>query len=154
MKRSFSHKTAINILGCLLGYGWLVPAYADAIDWANLNANEQAVLKPFAATWAQLPEAKQVLLRKWAAKTPEQRALIKQRYQQWQALNPQQQAIIHQKMLHYQQLSPNTKAKLQLWHQWFKRLPTVEQQKLKQTWPSLDSTARKTYIQQLQAQYP
>lgn len=88
MKRSFSHKTVISILGCLLGSSWLLPAHADAIDWSNLSANEQTVLKPFATTWAQLPETKQALLRKWAAKTPEQRALIKQRYQQWQALNP------------------------------------------------------------------
>ncbi|QTR54470.1 DUF3106 domain-containing protein [Thiothrix unzii] len=61
-------------------------AMAETVKWEALSANEQAVLKPFAAQWSAFPENKQQSLRRWAAKSPEERARIKQRYADWKQL--------------------------------------------------------------------
>jgi uncharacterized protein (DUF2336 family) len=128
-------------------------AMADSVRWADLGSNEQAVLKPFIKDWDVFPEAKQKTLRRWAGKPASERARIREHYAEWNKLNREQQQTVVRQLKHYKQMSAAQRARVKAWHQWVKKLPDSEQQKLRQLWPAMGSAARKNYMQDLQKKY-
>jgi len=126
---------------------------AEPVPWDALGSNEQAVLKPFEHTWGSIPDSKQQTLRRWAAKSPDERARIKQRYNEWRQLPPVRQQQIIRELSRYRQMPADKRARLEAWHQWVRRLPVTEQQKLHDVWPTLSEPQRKAYMQDLQNRY-
>lgn len=126
---------------------------AGAVKWTELDSHEQAVLKPFGTAWDTFPEAKQNTLRRWAGKPEAERAKIKQRFVEWNKLSREQQRTVAKQLNHYKQMSAAQRARLKAWHQWVKRLPAAEQQKLRQLWPGMGNAERKNYMQDLQKKY-
>lgn len=126
---------------------------AGTVKWSELNSNEKAVLKPFVGQWDKFSEKKQKSLRRWAAKSPAERARIRQRYADWNNLSSAQQQKVTKQLNRYKQMPAAKRARLQSWHQWVKSLPVAEQKKLKQLWPTMNDSQRKSYMRALQQKY-
>lgn len=144
-------------LVCLGFGGWCLltssVVWAGPIDWNNLNSNEQTVLKNFQGQWKDLSEVQQKTLQRWAAKSPADRGRIKQRYQDWAQLSPAKQQTVIRQLNRYRQMSVEQRARLKAWHQWLKKLPGAEREKIYHLWPSMSDTERRTYINDLQKKY-
>ncbi len=113
-RSSALHLVLIALLLLLLASS---PASA-AQRWADLSAEQQAVLKPFESRWDRLrPRLQQRLLDKsavWARYSPAQRSAMQQRVLKWMATPPEQ------------------RRRLRALHRRFKSLPAEQQNQLLQ----------------------
>ena len=126
---------------------------ADTAKWETLNSNEKSVLKDFQNAWASLPDKTQSSLRRWAAKPATERARIKQRFSEWQQLSASQQKKVTKQLARYRAMSSEQKARIKQWHEWVKKLPEAERNKLREEWPKMDDAERRAYMKALQKQY-
>jgi hypothetical protein len=124
--------TAMFMLALLFGGNvWA----ADAnVPWAQLNVEQQQVLKPLAAEWdtlrpwqrarmldiardyPKMSTGKQSLVQKrlsnWSRMTPYERETARQRHQQFQSLPADKKSELRKKWTEYQQLSEIERARL------------------------------------------
>jgi hypothetical protein len=129
------------------------PAIADAVKWETLDSNEKSVLKDYQNEWATLSDKTQSSLQRWAAKPAAERTRIKQRFGEWQQLSESQQQKVSKQLVRYRAMSSEQKARIKQWHEWVKKLPEAERNKLREEWPKMDDTKRRAYMKALRKQY-
>ncbi|OQX02512.1 MAG: hypothetical protein BWK73_42425 [Thiothrix lacustris] len=126
---------------------------AGTAKWEDLNSNEKAVLKDFQQGWETLPDKTQSSLRRWAAKPATERTRIKQRFSEWQQLSDPLQKKLAKQLARYRAMSSEQKARIKQWHEWVKKLPEAERNKLREEWHKMNDTERRSYMKVLQKQY-
>ncbi|TVO70976.1 MAG: DUF3106 domain-containing protein [Sedimenticola selenatireducens] len=123
-----------------------MPAIAAELDWDQLSAEEQRILKPFGDRWETLSDERRQKLQKgaqrWQNMTPEQRQQAKQRIQTWKKLSPEEQASIRQKYQAFKKLPPAQQERIRKLRERFQLMPPERRKALRERWKNLSAEER------------
>ncbi len=92
-------------------------------------------------------------LRRWAAKPAAERTRIKQRFGEWKQLSAPQQKKVAKQLKRYKAMSPEQKVRIKQWHEWVKKLPEEERNKLRASWSGMSDEQRRAYMKDLRKKY-
>lgn len=97
-KRHFS-AAALSLVLCALAS--TTPAFADALSWASLSAEQQATLADFEPRWDELSDSRRAQLieraDRWRSLPDERRQAIQARWNELKAMPPEARQALRQR---------------------------------------------------------
>ena len=151
--------TSRSLLARLLWALCLLPALAVAqeapsgstqLAWDSLQAEQQALLAPFAERWDALPLGQRAQLLANAERLLElpeaERRLLKERMGQWQALPPAERARLRERFEAYRALTPEQQRRLRGEFQRFRDLPPAQRAELRQRFQAMSPAERRAFL--------
>jgi hypothetical protein len=116
-------------------------AQAAAPRWADLDADQQLVLKPLEKDWDTLPEQRRERLaagaQRWNGMSPEQQDQAKERLQRWKSLTPDQRARLQERRAEFRSMTPAQRERARERYQELRRLPPEERRRVRERFQEL-----------------
>lgn len=106
------------------------------LPWNQLNAQQQAFLRPLQSQWDQLPPRRQQRMvgnvEHWSQLPPERQAQIQQRISHWAQMTPQQRQQAARNARRFQNMSPEDRQRVaEVFHR-FQQLTPEQKQALRE----------------------
>ncbi|MFT7675431.1 MAG: hypothetical protein ACI845_003858 [Gammaproteobacteria bacterium] len=120
---------------------------AEAITWAELDQQQQTILKPFQQEWSTFSEKRQQKyvkgLKHWQNLNSEQRANVKKKFSRWQKYDNAQKTAIRKRFKIFNNLSTTQKIRIR---RNFKRfsddLSVAQRKELQAKWKKISQQER------------
>jgi len=130
----------------------------DGPRWADLDAEQQAVLARFEDDWERIaPERRQRLVQfaaRWADMTPEEQARARKRLDNWRALPDERRGQIRDNLQTFRELPPEEQQRIRRQFREFQSLNRERREALRERWQTMTPEEREAALERLRERQP